>query len=149
MKKYILAVMALVIAQAAYSQLPDYTGAFQRIGNNGYFRHIADIGVGIDFANFQKVNVENYANARVVSGEYATVIKGRIRYVTSVINTPAPILKAMNNALAPYRDAGHLFEFIFPYERGPYSKGYLLFVVYLNETWTSLDCAQGFYICTE
>jgi hypothetical protein len=39
-----------------------------------------------------------------------------------------------------------MYEFIFPYEQGRYSKGYLLVILYLYETWGTFDLAQAWFI---
>jgi hypothetical protein len=133
---------------SAFSQQQHYEDAFQRIGNNGYFRFVGDVGYYINFSNLQKYNVERYTDKQFVSAEFSTIIKGEIIYIVSVINTPVAIQKIMEDKLKPY-EAGSLCEFIFPYEKGQYTKGYLLVATYAQETWGYLDCAQAFFIRTE
>jgi hypothetical protein len=112
---------------------------------------LGNIGPDINHASFYSFGVNRYTNKDFSRYDgYQALIKGNIRYSSNVINIPGSMIKAMEDKLKTITCyGGDMFEFIFPYEKGPYSKGYILVIIYSQETWTYFDCAQAWYICTE
>jgi hypothetical protein len=141
-------VSAFAFPFPAFSQ--SFEDAFQSMGNNGCFRYLGVVGVGINIAGFHLFCADRYANSNFALADgYSEVIKGSIIYTSNVIDVPAEIKTAMEDKInAVARQAGKMYEFIFPYEKERYSKGYLLVILYLYETWGTFDLAQAWFIRT-
>ena len=129
----------------------NFQNPFQSIAGSGHFRYLGNVGLGISHSNFYQVNISNYMNDQVfLANGYPAVIRGRIRYTSNVINVPDSLLTIMENRLVTERvAAGDLYEFVFPFEKGQFSRGYLLVILYAQETWDIFDCAQAFFIAAE
>jgi hypothetical protein len=132
-----------------FSAFPQHWGnTFQKMSGNGYFRSVGNVGIPY-LANIYIFSANRYTNKDFLSDGYSTVIKGGYRYTSNIINTPASIMKTIEDTLKTLPiEAGDLFEFIFPYGY-QYQKGYLLVFICLRETWGYLDCAQTWFVCTE
>jgi hypothetical protein len=80
------------------------------------------------------------------SDSYPSVITGEIWNVVNVIDVPDSIKREMSNTMARDNfDTCFLWEFVFPKEKIN-TRGYLVIIVYGQETWGDLDCAQAFYV---
>ena len=126
-----------------------FNANFQRtIGGNGYFRSIGNVGL-IDYRNVYAFGVDRYCmNIReIISRDgYSSVIQGNIWLSRNIINIPDSIMQVMLNTFRSINsEAGELHEFIFPYESDG-NIGYLLVLVYGQETWGHLDCIQAWFI---
>ena len=126
-----------------------YNANFQRTtGGNGYFRSIGNVGL-IDYRNVYAFCVERYSMyiREIVSRDgYPSVIQGNIWLSRNIINVPDSIMQVMLNTFNSIdSEAGEMHEFIFPYESGG-NVGYLLVLVYGQETWGHLDCIQAWFI---
>ena len=126
-----------------------FNANFQRtIGGNGHFRSIGNVGL-INYRNVYAFGIERYSmNIReTISGDgYPSVIQGNIWLSRNIINVPDSIMQVMLNTFRSIdSETGEMHEFIFPYESNG-NIGYLLVLVYGQETWEHLDCVQAWFI---
>ena len=136
-----------ILPVSVFSQT--FNADFQRtIGGNGHFRSIGNTGL-INYRNVYTFGVERYGMAirEIISRDgYPSVIQGNIWLSRNIINVPDSIMQVMlNTFLSIDSEAGEMHEFIFPYESDD-NIGYLLVLVYGQETWEHLDCVEAWFI---
>ena len=138
--------LSLVIGLPMFAQ--DFSQQFQKtIGGNGNYRSLGFIGFPSHDDLF-RWGIDRYMNKETFNSSfYPSVITGEIWTIVNVINVPESIMKVMIDTTEKnIVDGGYLWEFIFPHEMIGDTKGYLVVLVYAQETWGWLDCAQAFFI---
>ena len=141
--KLLMIIILVLVSSPAFSQ--DWS---RTTDNNGYHRILGNFGF-IDPINFWEVNINKFLDVKTYSSSgYESIIKGRIWMPFVVIDVPESITKIVVDTIMKKGSAGDpcfIEEFIFPYERNKV-KGYLVIIVYGQETWNYLDCSSAFFV---
>ena len=152
-----LLVLILVVSSSIPAFSQDFSQKFQKTSDgSGYYRNLGDIGF-INPYSFWKNNTPWYLDEGLYgSGEYASIMKGKIWVAFVVISVPESIRNEILNtkkAKGTEHEACLMEEFIFPYEEktswGATRKCYWVIAVYGQETWGYLDCASAFSVKME
>jgi len=141
--KFLMIIIFVLVSSTAFSQ--DWS---RTSGNSGYYRNLGNVGF-IDPIEFWKININRFLDVNTYSSlGYESVVKGKIWMPFVVIDVPESIKKIMNDTIMQKGSSGNpcfVEEFIFPYELRN-TKGFLVIIVYGQETWNILDCSSAFFV---